>query len=294
MHSTTTCHNLFGHEMTVFGNDKIGRKIVRRGLFEEESLTFLLDLLGQMQQPLVLDIGANIGNHTLAFAIAAARVHAFEPIDSIYAVLERNISHNQLDHVSAHRLALSDKDEDSAIHLNKSGNVGASSFDQRNTESEAVIVQRCRGDELLPALGIDRVDLVKIDVESHEIYVVRGLMNTLRTQRPVITMEWNDPLTIERFTGSQELAFLQSEYTILVLGRNYDKGWWRGRPLGWLRRKFIKFCGTRRAVLYDFNPAQIYHNLLLVPKGKEALLAPLLERYEHAFTNKHTGRQFRS
>jgi len=275
MNDTRTCTNLFGQRVTVFRNDHVGDKIARTGLYEKENLALLLQLLRKLPQPVVLDIGANIGNHTLAFATVASRVHAFEPIPRIHALLQQNVQQNQLANVTLHPLALSDEEGEATIHMVKAGNVGASSFDQRGADTEAVTVQRRRGDALLAELDVQQVDLVKIDVEAHEVFVLRGLLDTLRRDRPVITMEWNDPLTVERLNGSPELQFLQEHYRILVLGSPWDRALWAGRPLAFLRRKWAKLFGKRRAVLYAFDPSRLYKNLLLIPKDRPGLLEQL-------------------
>jgi len=267
-----------GHRITVFNNDYIGAKIARNGLYEKENLEFLLKLLGRLQAPLVLDIGANIGNHTLAFATRAAIVHAFEPIPHIHAVLAANVAANQLTNVHVHNLALSDTAGTATIHMVQDGNLGASSFDLRSSSSEAVTVKKETGDALLARLGVARVDLVKIDVEAHEVYVLRGLRQTLQRDLPLITMEWNDPLTVERLHDSPELQFLQDHYTIHVLGSNFDRGWWEGKPFAFLRRKLTRLFGTRRTLLYPFDSTRLYKNLLLAPKGREALLEDLIPK----------------
>jgi FkbM family methyltransferase len=275
MNDTRTCTNLFGQRVTVFCNDHVGDKIASQGLYEKENLELLLRLLRSIPQPVVLDIGANIGNHTLAFATVASQVHAFEPIPRIHALLRLNVEQNQLANVALHAVALSDSEGEATIHMVTDGNYGASSFDQRSGVSEAVTVSRRRGDALLAELGVDKVDFIKIDVEAHEVYVLRGLMNTLQNQRPFITMEWNDPLTIERLNGSPELQFLMENYRVLVLGSSWDRAWWAGKPLAFLRRKLARMFGTRRAVLYPFEPTRLYKNLLLIPRERLALLQQL-------------------
>jgi FkbM family methyltransferase len=275
MNDTRTCTNLFGQRVTVFCNDHVGDKIASQGLYEKENLELLLRLLRSIPQPVVLDIGANIGNHTLAFATVASQVHAFEPIPRIHALLRQNVEQNQLANVALHAVALSDSEGEATIHMVTDGNYGASSFDQRSGVSEAVTVSRRRGDALLAELGVDKVDFIKIDVEAHEVYVLRGLMATLENQRPFITMEWNDPLTIERLNGSAELQFLMENYRVLVLGSSWDRAWWAGKPLAFLRRKLARMFGTRRAVLYPFEPTRLYKNLLLIPRERLALLQQL-------------------
>lgn len=275
MENTALVTTSLGHRMTVFRNDHVGDKIARNGLYEKENLSLLLKLLEQLPRPTVLDIGANIGNHTLAFATRAHAVHAFEPIPYLYAVLSDNVQRNALAQVHTHNLALSDHAGSATINMVNAGNYGASSFDKRTEGTTPVDVTLTTGDAFVMAHDIVRVDFVKIDVEAHEVFVLRGLMQTLQRDLPFITMEWNDPLTIERLRGSPELQFLQQHYVIRVLGSNYDRGWWAGKPLAFVRRKLTRLLHPRRAVLYDFNPDQLYKNLLLVPKGRESIVQAL-------------------
>ncbi len=275
MEPTLTVTSALGHQITVFLNDHVGDKIVRNGLYEKENLGLLLRLLGVLPEPVVLDIGANIGNHTLAFATQAKAVHAFEPIPRLFDVLTGNITQNGLKHVQAYNVALSDSEGSATINMVNAGNYGASSFDARTEGTTPISVSKTTGDAFVTGHGIARVDFVKIDAEAHEVYVLRGLMHTLRRDLPFITMEWNDPLTVQRLNGSPELQFLQEHYHIHVLGSNYDRAWWVGKPLAFIRRKLTRLFRPRAAVLYPFDPGRLYKNLLLVPKGRENVLEQL-------------------
>lgn len=274
MSTTRTLSTRLGHQITAFCNDHVGDKIAQHGLYEPENLELLLDLIGKIPNPVVLDIGANIGNHTLAFATRAASVHAFEPIPAIYRLLQDNVAANGLVHVHTHPLALSDTAGTATIYMVRQGNFGASSFDQRAEGVDPVEVHKQTGDEFVRQQGIGRIDFIKIDVEAHEVFVLRGLMNTLKRDLPWLTMEWNDLLTVERLNHSPELAFLQQHYTLWVLGSNYDRAYWVSQPFGFLRRKLTRLLKPRRALLYPFMPDRLYKNLLLVPHGKEHLLSP--------------------
>ena len=275
MDTTALVTTALGHRMTVFRNDHVGDKIVRHGLYEKENLLLLLKLLEQLPQAVVLEIGANIGNHALAFATRAHTVHAFEPIPYLFDVLSANVARNELRHVHPHNLALSDQEGTATINMVNAGNYGASSFDKRTEGTTPVAVTLTTGDAFVTRRNIARVDFVKIDVEAHEVYVLRGLMRTLRRDLPFITMEWNDALTVQRLNGSDELRFLQEHYSIYVLGSNYDRLWWTGRPLAFVRRKLTRLLRPRSAVLYDFDPGRLYKNLLLIPKGRENILEAL-------------------
>lgn len=275
MDNTQTLTNALGQTVTAFRDDHVGDKIALQGLYERENLELLLDLLGCIQQPVVMDIGANIGNHTLAFATAASEVHAFEPVPDIYRLLDLNIRQNNLQNCHAWNLALSDSAGQDTIHMVTEGNFGASSFDKRAGATRAVGIQKMTGDAFVAREKIAKVDLLKIDVEAHEVYVLRGLRETLQRDKPFITMEWTDPLTIDRLNGSAELGFLFDNYLVMVLGSNYDRGFYLGKAFAFIRRKLTRFFRKRKAVLYPFNPQKLYKNLLLIPRKQEAVLTKL-------------------
>lgn len=270
--NTHTLSTSFGHRITVFTNDVIGKKIARVGLYEKENLEYLNALLTRIDAPVVLDIGANIGNHSLALATQAAAVHAFEPLPEVVAVLEHNVRQNGLENIHVHPYALSDENSEAVLYQNRSGNVGGSSFDRNSGDVEAVNVPKRVGDEVVGELGLERIDLVKIDVEAHELYVLTGLMNTLQKQRPFIMMEWADQLTIERLRDSEVMRFLEEHYTIRVFGTKHERMYWEGKPFAWFKRKVTRLFRRPYPLLYDFDPTRLYRNLLLVPKGREDLL----------------------
>jgi FkbM family methyltransferase len=265
-----------GHRITAFCNDHVGNKIARNGLYEKENLELLLMLLKKISSPVVLDIGANIGNHTLAFATAASHVYAFEPLPTVFTLLDANIRDNNLDNISALPYALSDTEEEATLYMVSAGNVGASSFDRRDNNAQAVTVSKKIGDKVIAELGLKKLDLIKLDVEAHEAFVLRGLKHTLRQHKPIITMEWNDPLTIERLGGSDELQFLFEEYIIYVLGSNFERGYWEHHRFPFIRRKLTRLFKKRKVALYAFNPTRLYKNLLLIPRSKQAILDGIL------------------
>lgn len=267
--TTETLNTCLGHTLTAFTDDHITTKIQRDGLYEKDNVLLFLKLLSSLHNPVVLDIGANIGNHSLAFATQAARVIAFEPIPDIFNVLEQNITTNQLKNIAAHQIALSNRRGHEVMHRVHSGNAGASSFDQKTAhDTTPITVELERGDDFLLARGIDHVDFIKLDVEAHEAFVLDGLRETINRDLPIITMEWSDPKTIERMRTLNILPWLQEHYVIWVLGTTLDRAYWHDRPFGWIRRKLAALCQKRQLVLYPFSTTQLFKNILLLPKTK--------------------------
>lgn len=277
MKNTEQLHNCLGQRLTVFSQDHIGDDIRKFGLFEKERLLFLLKLLQALPQAVVLDIGANIGNHTLVFATAASQVHAFEPMPAIHALLARNIADNKLSHARAHALALSDCNDTATLHIGKQGNLGMTSFEARDDNSGTVTVNRRVGDEYLLEQGITHVDFLKIDVEGHEYFVLQGLRQTLERDLPLITLEWNDDTAIARFSGSDLWQFLMTHYSVHAVDTTHDRTVWQDKPFAWIKRKWHRLL-PRRIVVHDFNPQWHYDCVLLIPKGREALLSATDQR----------------
>lgn len=269
--NTADVKNIYGQTITVFENDYVGNRIVEKGIYEKELLDYSAKILRNMQQPVVLDVGANIGNHALNFALSAKHVYAFEPVPDIFSVLTKNIQQNNLSNIHCVNAALSHENGSAQIYIFH-GNMGATSFDKHHDNVAPVTVSKRIGDEFIAEQGITNVDFIKIDTEGHESFVLAGLQNTIKQFRPFVIVEWHDPVTISRFKEANTLNFLFSDYDIYVLGSNFDFLYWSGKPLAKLRHRLTKLFSKKRACLYAFDQTKAYKNILLVPKEKGSLL----------------------
>jgi FkbM family methyltransferase len=145
-----------------------------------------------------LDVGANNGYFSVLAAGrvgSSGRVLAFEPNPSSYSRLLTNRSLNpELRNITSFRVALSDHSGTARLDTTSEDDGSASI---RKDSSKYVDVPTRSADELI---GDSRVDVVKVDVEGHELQVLRGL-NRLLDSNPSLTLivEWNS-----RY-GTQEL-----------------------------------------------------------------------------------------
>ncbi len=167
-----------------------------RGYFEPSTVSAYRRLLAPGAT--VLDIGANIGAHTLHLARAvgpAGRVVAFEPTESALQRLAANVRLNpDLEaRIGIHQLMLLASDDEPLpdqvvsswpllprheLHAIVPGRP------QATTGAEA-----CSLDRALADLGVDDVDLVKLDVDGYECDVLDGAQATLARHRPLILSE---------------------------------------------------------------------------------------------------------
>jgi FkbM family methyltransferase len=155
-----------------------------------------LDMLAQFIAPgaCVLDAGAFIGTHTLAFAKMvgpAGRVYAFEPRHEIFAYLQQNIAANGLAQAQACNKALGRAPAElvmDRLDLMHDGNFGGLSLSQPHADKAAqytVSVVTLDGMELPP------VDVIKLDVEGMESEVLAGAAAVIARDRPVVFAECN-------------------------------------------------------------------------------------------------------
>jgi FkbM family methyltransferase len=147
---------------------------------------------------IVLDIGANVGGHTLDFAKNVGpqgKVYAFEPTDYAYKKLLTNCSLNPTFSIIPLQIGLTD-------HLNTAlPEHISSSWDLTKNPKEANkldfgfahSIKNARQlslDQWVDENQINQIDLVKIDVDGHETKVLRGAIQTLLKFKPKIILEF--------------------------------------------------------------------------------------------------------
>ncbi len=188
------------------------RRGVRWDLDLDEGIDLSIYLLGAYEprllaayRPLlrpgdvVWDIGANIGAHTLHFARLAGptgRVLAFEPTDFAFAKLEANLALNPLlaARVEPHRLFLVDREAAPApTTVFASWPVGrtgdAVDPEHLGRPMRLTTARAATGDAVAATAGLTRLDFVKLDVDGHELAVLRGMRGVLGRFHPVLMME---------------------------------------------------------------------------------------------------------
>ncbi|MEZ5277182.1 MAG: FkbM family methyltransferase [Opitutaceae bacterium] len=130
-----------------------------------------------------LDIGANLGNHALAFSAIFDEIHAVEPYPPVY---ERLAARREItDRIHPYRVALSDRSGSLSFQEPRTDNLGIG----RIAEGGGMRVEALRGDDFVRAEIHSRIDFVKVDVEGHELEVIRGLAGTLESNRPTVIFE---------------------------------------------------------------------------------------------------------
>src|SRR5580698_2349235 len=172
----------------------IEREMYLFGDYEGLEIQQFLNVTSQGPRRVLLDIGANVGTHSLRFARHFNQVHSFEPNPSLWAAFERNVSLNGFHNVMLHNLGLGAEDAELPFYSIDCSNHGLGTFlSEEQYDRPLQLVGHSRiahGDRYLRAHDITQVDAIKIDVQGLEASVLAGLRETLETSRPAVWFEF--------------------------------------------------------------------------------------------------------
>ncbi|MEY2411393.1 MAG: hypothetical protein QOF48_4063 [Verrucomicrobiota bacterium] len=173
--------------------DIIGWNIFVHGSYERETNRLLREHV--KPDDVVIEVGANNGSETVLLGRlvgAAGQVHAFEPIPHVRQQLAVNVMLNELDQqVRLCALALGEKKGDVIFHLmpRSAPNQGNSSKIAFQEASEKLVVPQTTLDLWAAGANLQRLDLLKMDIQGSELDLLRGGVETLRRFRPIIFTE---------------------------------------------------------------------------------------------------------
>jgi len=193
------------------GNIKNGQAIVR----ETEKIKIFLELSLKIKDPALFDIGACFGTYSfITLFNPDLKVHAFEPYPKMVEYMKDIIRLNDIPNITVNEFGLSDRERKcdmefgSSFHRSELNlNVGTTNI-RPDTDGNFMF-------KSLDSLNIQKMDLVKIDVEGHEMEVLKGAAETLKRCKPVyiqIEIHNRKKDRKERVRTILE-TFLNNEYT---------------------------------------------------------------------------------
>lgn len=186
---------------------------------EPETQLFLSKILPVLNMSNFIDVGASVGE----FVISACKqpgvrqIFAFEPRPECAYVLKKNAELNNENKIMVYQFALSDIKENIDFHLNPGG---TSSGLYSNSMSEKIInIQTTTLDSILPRTLNNAIILV--DVEGAEPKVLRGGINFIRNNNPLIIFEFNN-ISKQHFGLPEIEGLLGESYSIYRLRGDGD------------------------------------------------------------------------
>jgi FkbM family methyltransferase len=266
--------------IAVFANEHIGIQINQYGIYDRLGLEILFHFLSpissQLKNGLAMDIGANIGNHSLYFSDRFKEVQSFEPNPATFTLLAFNL--RGVSNALPFNFGLGQ--ESGHLELNENlQNMGESSIVYKTQGSTRTVKIELKVlDEI--SNGINDLIFMKIDVEGYEYSVLAGGLATIARHQPVIVMEQH---ASEFSDGSTDSIRLLSK-----LG--YKFCWYQPASKGksWFRRQSDMLLNS---IFRSFQEYKIVTSEI-IPVGKYGMLMAIPQRFHDSLglSNREGGR----
>ncbi len=173
--------------------DHIGSERLVMGESYESAYLQILDKLADtlnLKQGMVIDAGANIGNHSCWFAARFAHVISVEPGRVSSLILEANLRQSGFKNWEILNYALGETQGYGDLEVINEGNLGSSKV--AKVSGDKFDFEIVRGDDIFanrPIISELPITLTKVDVEGFELQVLKGLKSTIEKHLPLICIE---------------------------------------------------------------------------------------------------------
>ena len=262
-------------------NNNIDANVYFYGAFEKPLLFFLRDtlnaLITETPKAIFMDIGANVGHHSIFLSKFASQVLAFEPYPKVNMQFKQQIAHNNISNIQIFETGLSDRRETLNYYAPTGNNEGIGSFDESsigkgNTSYGKLELQE--GDQVIESDSWKNIKLIKIDVEGFEKKVIKGLSRTIEEERPVIVCE---------ITYGQQLSFVSIEELSSYLPQNYEILTFNTRKLDGSKDK-RKGSLAKRSGFYELISLKQWRSsgqddIVMIPNEKSTIIPRQTEKH---------------
>lgn len=203
-------------------NGLVDKEIYSKGSWEPNMLREIRKHISKTS--ICLDIGANIGQHSLYMATVAThgKVYAFDPIPSLAKQIQESVSKNNYNNVEVFTFGLSNENIIKEIYLNNL-NMGNTTFKKRLGASSVEKAETKIFDDFWNERA--QIDFIKMDVEGYEYYALLGMKKSLEKYKPVMIIEFSPLFYSKMNIDSRDvLTYIFSlGYHIYDLDHNREK-----------------------------------------------------------------------
>jgi FkbM family methyltransferase len=191
-------------KMNVDMNSYMGGSIFWCGFHHVSEILFLNQFL--TSKSVFIDIGANQGEFSIfaASKVSEGKVISFEPVQKQYQRLTENSALNQFKTIETHYFGLSNANGELPIFTSPETQLHSGWHDGLSTLYASKDKQQFQQNVQLKVFDfefenkLERIDLIKIDIEGAELFALKGMQQHLQKFKPAILIEMND----ETFTSA--------------------------------------------------------------------------------------------
>lgn len=193
-------------------NSPVWQQLFYLGDYERDVRVFLDREVDS--ESIVFDVGACIGVHALPLATKAKEIYAFDALRGNFEVLSQNVLNNGMKNVTLVYAAISDAAGTIRIPVPNfaGGNYSLASAGEQSIEIEAITI-----DDFCAERGIEKIDVMKMDIEGSETRALRGARNMFLARAIRKTVIEFNPYWLKKMGSSpDELYDLFEEYELTV------------------------------------------------------------------------------
>jgi FkbM family methyltransferase len=210
-------------------SDEVQQQIYFFAAYEPIESYILTSLINE--DSIVIDAGANIGFYTLMMSShvgVKGEVHSFEPVKETFLKLSKNIDLSDgVDRITLNNKGLWHKDETLTFSLrpdmtNNIGSYSAGSIENKVNTVECEVITL---DDYILKNNIERLDIIKIDIEGAELRAFEGAKKSIEKFRPLILMEVLASACEQFGYSSSDICdfFTDLDYKFFELATTFEK-----------------------------------------------------------------------
>lgn len=199
-----------------FKNDLMGKDIANGKCWEPHIVKFLNNNL--TKESTFIDVGSNYGWHSIIASKLCKEVHSFEPQKVMCEIQKMSILENNLENCHIYDIALGETTKDAKMvsinYLQEGINIGDLSL---GSDGESIRVKT------IDSFNFNRIDVIKIDVQGYETFVLDGALESIKQHKPIMIIEFEN-FQMSKFSYSPKELFnkiKELDYEIYFLEYSY-------------------------------------------------------------------------
>jgi FkbM family methyltransferase len=187
-----------GHSIYLYPTQPYLKSVLLGKQYHDENVFLLTKFL--KPNPVIIDIGANIGLYACAYAQYFKHINptivAIEAVDTNFNLLKKNADTNNFKNISSYHIALGDSTGTLEFNLPSEsfvGNVAGNNITHPESTKNMIVKKVALDtlDNFSKLHNIIRCDYMKVDIEGAELFLFNGAKEFISKTRPVIQFEYN-------------------------------------------------------------------------------------------------------